>query len=764
MMILLKTIMKQSSETVNNAETNTGYRKETIMSSITMSFRETALRNGILVRNKNTRKPAGEQLELATMIELSNLGFMINDTKALKGCSLTELEKMLETARKIIGVDRNMTPVYAGYPQQVEELDTMTLLFEQILHYWTFGEYLPNHPTIAREGLPLKEMLTGVKVITVMTGKETVETLLHKTVTSGIAMSDTNIELVEAILKYDDPSKEIIEKILADAKNGENIHRFCAAYLSIEKNTRNRVETTKLFVNAARNPDQVLRYVIAAVGKPSRKLEADHTRGYEYSSYYYWNTYRVRELLEEAYNRATYALSDKHAKILKFGNLSRAEKRIIMNRLGELAGNRLMMDIIVSRINLWRRVFKMIHPHDQNISGKALKVVDIVHGNIEYQTVRSEVEENISKNDYRKVVQILSEHSVGELFRKVVFISRKANRSDYDYLLETLETVGMKAPMSTIISTINAVHASRNPVDRIVSISGLRNQILKPSEPLSGTRVKTLVATLEKVLKAKLSTADAPTSDTVGIGSIEPVALMRRDLSKTERVMDRGSRVAVSGDETKVLRTFGHWRNNMHTAGYMDIGVVVLDENYDRLAVSTWNSWDLHRDWSTYSGDKYVKPHDSAAEYIDVKLDKLVKRYKKARFIAFTIQSWSGFRISDVDMIAGAMFRDEAEKGEVFEPRTVVSAFKPTTISTQAVPYVYDMKTKELIWIDGSSGSKLAAISSVQDKTIEIVVKDALANKKLSYGDLARLWAEAHDVETTDEPVDKEIIDNLLKK
>src|SRR5690606_4683239 len=117
-----------------------------------------------------------------------------------------------------------------------------------------------------------------------------------------------------------------------------------------------------------------------------------------------------------------------------------------------------------------------------------------------------------------------------------------------------------------------------------------------------------------------------------------------------DRVLDRGQELTVIGDGD-VLRMFGHWNNNQRSSGYMDIGVVLLDENFATVGVSTWDTWSDARDWSTYSGDCHVHPGGSAAEFIDVKLPAVRKSYSEAKYAAMTVQSWSGWPMNEVDFI-----------------------------------------------------------------------------------------------------------------
>lgn len=157
-----------------------------------------------------------------------------------------------------------------------------------------------------------------------------------------------------------------------------------------------------------------------------------------------------------------------------------------------------------------------------------------------------------------------------------------------------------------------------------------------------------------------------------------------------------------------------------------------------------------------------MSPGGEAAEYVDVNIPGLRKAHPKARWVAMTIQSWSGFPTKDVDMIAGVMLRSEPNSGEVFDARTVSTAFKPTTASMQSVPLVFDVISGEMVWIDSSSGSTATSVSAEQDEAVGTVVYNEIARPRMTLGELAERYAEAHSVKTVNAPVNRDTIVGLL--
>lgn len=704
------------------------------MAKLTANFRQAALRRGLIVKTKQNTA-IEPQLRFAASVELANLGFVVNPVE-LDGMSAAALNTMLADARIVIGADRNMVPVYPGFPQQVEALSTLTLLVEQILHYWTFGAFLPDYPTIAREGLPIEDMLRNAREVTVLDAANTARKLTEQLVTDPIALSVDDKAILEGALELQHPSLEEIGRLAKAAKNGENLQTFIEGAASVTSFSTDEILSAVLPYLS--NADQLLRVVLVLGSTPSEEKWRDN------------------------YDLAVGTLADRHVRSIRMNKLSRSVRRAVVSRLGEVSRN-FNADRLVARRDLWQRVLRAVHPYDFPLSEAQKRAVDIVHENVEYRTLNSLVEEGMENGKVKKVVRLLAEYQPGNLLRRVVAILRLVkNEKDAKVLADALRISGVKASLTTLISAYNGVISANDEHARVTRVAGLTNTMVNREsvEKVDKDSLAIVAEAIKDALRDVLATRPAP-KGSVGIVSKIGVPLIRRDASTTDRVLDRGQEVSVVG-KGDVLRLFGHWNNNQSDSGYMDIGAVVLDAKFNILGVSTWNTYSNARGWSTYSGDKLVHPGGNAVEYIDVKLEKLRVKFPKARWVALTVQSWSGWGIEKVDFIAGAMLRSNGEKGEVFDARTVATAFKPTTASTQSVPLAVDLKKNTMVWLDTSNGSTASGVSSSEDTTIGNLVYDEIKRPRLTMGQLATLWAEAHNAKTVSTKVDRDQILSLL--
>lgn len=721
------------------------------MSKITAEFRSSALRRGLLV--KPAKGTSSDAFAFAGVIELANLGFITSPTD-LRQMSNETITETIKQARKIVGADRDMVPVYPGFPKQVEELSTMTLLVEQILHYWSGGALLPDYPSIVREGLAIEDALRNARTLRVVSAPAAARELISDLVSNPVAISVDDKELLTAAMLLQKPSIELIVETVKNSRNGENIQSFISAVNKVGGLPRTDVALAVIPVVA--NADVLLRVVLSlfTACAPINKGEVLDSEKDMLSTK---EAQRVGN-----YTLAVNTLADRHTRAVFMLNVPRPVRRAVVEKLGKVSAG-YKVDSVVGRQMLWRKVMTAVHAYDFNLSEAEKRVADIIHSNVEYKTLNSLIEDAMARREVVTAVELLAEHQPGNLLRRLVSLLRLVNNSKEAKLLaKTVRKVGSQSNLTTLISAYNGVIAANDNSARVTRVAGLNNTMVNRSAVVKVEEeyITLLCKSLKKAIRDLLAKKAAPVGP-VGVTSSMAVPLVRRDAATTDREMERGADFAVAG-EGDTLRIFSHWNNNQSQSGYMDIGLVILDNTFENLAVLTWNSWSSHRDLGTYSGDKNVYPGDSAAEYFDLNLTKVRAKFPNAIYAAMTIQSWSGWPTSKVDIIAGAMLRSKPDSGEVFDARSVTTAFKPTTDSTQSVPFAVDLRSGKMVWIDSSNGSTASGTSSTNDDSIGSIVYDELERPRLTLGELATLWAKAHKVETIDWPVDQKELAKLL--
>lgn len=722
------------------------------MSKITAEFRSSALRRGMLI--KPAKGKSSQNIAFAGSIELANLGFIVSPTE-LAEVSDTTITEIVKEARKIVGADRDMTPIYPGFPKQVQELSTMTLLVEQILHYWTGGAFLPNYPTIVRDGLAIEDMLRNARALRVVSAAAAARELIDELVSNPVAISVDDKALLLAALTLQKPSLDLVVETVKKSRNGENIQSYIAALRKTVTGFSNE-ELALALLPVVLNSDVLLRVVLSlyTIAAPVNNGEVINPNKMGLSA-------RENVRLSN-YALAVNNLADRHSRAVRMHRIPRPVRRAIIEKLGVISDG-YKADAVVGRQNLWRKVMTAVHPYDYTLSDAEKRILDIIHSNVPYQTLNSRIEEAIEEKDAIKAVALLAVHQPGNLLRRLVALLRLVKTTkDAKILAKTVKAVCAKSALSTLISAYNGVIAANDDSARVTRVAGINNTMVARADVVKIKEEYVVIMTkaLKKAIKENLASKPAP-SGPVSVVSKMAVPLVRRDAATTDRQMDRGAEFAIAG-EGDTLRIFSHWNNNQNTSGYMDIGLVILDSKFKNLTVLTWNSWSANRDLGTYSGDKHVSVGDSAAEYFDLNLAKVKAKFPDAIYAAMTIQSYNGWPTSKVDIIAGAMLRSKPDSGEVFDARSVSTAFKPTTDSTQSVPFAVDLRSGKLLWIDSSNGSTASGVSSTGDNSIGSIVYDELERPRLTLGELATLWAKAHGVDTVDSPVDQKELMNLL--
>lgn len=675
-----------------------------------MHINETALRTGYLVATPATGPVLGDALSTAYIVELANLGFIITNPDKAKEIPTSQAEDTLNAARAIVGTDRDTTPIYPGFPQQVRDLPTVTLIVEQILHYLSGGTLLPDYPDVIREGLPLDDAVRSGKKVEIIDQADYSATQLASLMQRANAFSEVEKQVLRDVVGAGLTEDEVV-KHYTTTKNHENAHSFVNALLYT-----GAYDPHKLFnilASSTYNITRLLRLYLAIYTTPP-------------------------DGLDESYTKATGNLLNDKVFSIYHTPVPRKNRVTLINRIGDITHD-FRVDEMLKHKELWQRIIRHIHGFDYQKNADAVRAMNIVNDNIAHTTFNSLVEQAMADGDAVKTSTLLVTHRPSEMLRRAVALLRlPMDEGQASLVVAHLRQAGLKAPFTTLISAYNGILNANEDMARLTRVAGRNNTVVSKDRAKIPSEYQT--AALEALQQAMVERLkELPAPKVVGTRSELPVPLVARDTATTDYAIDRGAEIDVAGSGD-VLRLFSHWTAQAHQNGYVDLGVVLLDEDFSHMGALTWNTWYRYRDLGTYSGDKHVYAGDSAAEYYDIELSKVEDG---VRYLAVTLQSWSGYPLDTVDMVAGAMFRSAPDSGEVFEPRSIVSAFKPTTSSLQAVPYVFDLETHKLIWLDSSSGSTRECVSADNDTEVADVVRSELSCR-LTFGDLAQLWADAH--------------------
>ena len=166
-------------------------------------------------------------------------------------------------------------------------------------------------------------------------------------------------------------------------------------------------------------------------------------------------------------------------------------------------------------------------------------------------------------------------------------------------------------------------------------------------------------------------------------------------------VLPKGTRLPIP--EGKKIRAFTYWE----LVDDIDLSVFAILKDGRREEFS-WRTMSARQSSAvTFSGDQ-TSGYYGGSEYFDIDIDKFKELFPDAEYLVFCNNVFSNSRFSKCFCKAGYMLRDKINSGEVYEPKTVSSAFMITCDSRFAYLFGVDLNKREFIWLNVSRDSNLA--------------------------------------------------------
>ncbi|WP_454172852.1 hypothetical protein [Microbacterium maritypicum] len=203
--------------------------------------------------------------------------------------------------------------------------------------------------------------------------------------------------------------------------------------------------------------------------------------------------------------------------------------------------------------------------------------------------------------------------------------------------------------------------------------------------------------------------------------------------------LERGSRLPVHNG--KVLRLFTHWTEPEGVETDLDLSAITFDADMNMVGQVSWTN--LRAGEITHSGDLTSAPA-GAQEFIDIDLNWLTTEAAQHgwAYIAPVVFRYSGARFDQIDDASvGWMLRDQPTRNRmVFDPATVQNCFPLTSNKRTAVPFLYNITEREIIYVDVYLFGEPHASTERDGHNIGIIAK-AVADRhhtKWSIYDLVR--------------------------
>ena len=575
--------------------------------------------------------------------EMHNFGFLV--TKELyqylssldEATSVEVCQKVLSLAKESVGAHVAMKAFYPNFPRQVMEASDAELFINAILHYWTLGAWSPEYVEEKRPDLKEENPKTEISLISM----EDVKAYFFRILASKNSIPASLVEFVEMGIE---------EGWAAEYKGEipfkETLCRVATALVKQGQSINGVVATTT----------DVLR-VMAALSESDIELKTK----------------------------------------VRFKSLNRKTRRALVSALEEVIN----ISDVKAYASLWKRAFHSLHVGE--FGGKVAEIAARFRNEKNVVTSETVVAEAIKSGDVKVAVnKLVNKPSV--FARSLDKLLRDSNPQTSAWVIKEFAKVVEKVDSKVLLQVLGHFKGrSLNEAgERVVFTAGSKGKaLLAPSlKALDKSVVEHVVSVIEAELRNKFSEKALLKDKKVFISpEVYSVLIPSQLASITENKKNvaRGSRVPLDlipeDAEKNVLRMFIHWIGQDQ-----DLSAFFINEDMTEFSQVAY--YNLRNSYACHSGDvTYAPAPHGGSEFIDVRMDEALA--DGMRYIAMDVRVYNGPTfLKHERSFAGFMLRNDLKSGEIFEPTTVRGKFDITLDGSTVMPCFFDMKTREMIWLD----------------------------------------------------------------
>ena len=613
-------------------------------------------------RNAKDITNTEKALVLSAIKNFEALGFTVS--KELLDVMLSYERKEFESLYKdlmpklkaLVGADVVYNPMYPNFPEQVLEASDAELFFNAIIHYFTFGQWMPEYEK--EERLPLFDV-NKMTVLTVGTKTDLMD------IFSNLVASKTSLSAQD---------KADVEEIIMTVADYGN-------YL----------------------PDEIpLKENVALIGKLI--IEKAPVKNASYIQKYFKTATDVLRLIT--------ALSDGDISLAtntKYRKLKRPERRMIMDLLAG-CGN-IVEDLFRYQYE-WIRVGEIVHPGEYKESkyDSVNSAFKLLRADDKPLMFGGKVHAAITSGKMKEAATLLKDRP-GEFARQLDKVLRDA--TDKNYVVNCFKAVANDIS-TTVLLQVRQHFMTRNNGDklRIFFPKGnvARAIIAENNLPVIDDKYcKSVVKICENALAENYKSKDF-----LGNVFIDEelknyiVPFSQRSANSAAKTVVRGSKLPIKEDATAV-RGFIWW-TNIPGNGWdgrvdIDLSAAFFDDNWnyvDHVSYTNLRSKNMQACHSGDITDGGSPTGNGVAEFLDINIEASAN---KARYVVYQIYSYTGQSFANMPNCRfGFMEREDVDSGEIFEPTTVSMKMDVTSPSKVSVPVIFDCKERKMIWCDMNIG------------------------------------------------------------
>lgn len=540
-------------------------------------------------------------------------------------------------------------PFYRGFPQSVRDLSAEELLFDQLLHYFnTYG--LGNFD-------------------------ETMHSVFEKDFKRAAFRENTDAQ--EFMIQTEEDAEDTIRAIVKDLLSSSrplNERQYTLVLTFIRDHLDNI-------------PDIASKNTCVRLLIDTKNISLADSL----------NLSDVMKIVDELNYR--YYHND-NPKKLNIKNQDRKFLTALLDRMFQ--GDRCDICTCYEKKKLWNGFLHHIHYQPKNGEAEIFVRAMREKGN---ESVYSEFEKLMQENRCRDAAKLLQKKKgTSVLLRNMDYIISRMNREEEQtFLLEFPEDCS-----TLILLQLLFRYEGRQKKDGRIfkftqhNLMKVHYETPEESEKCQSRLTEEQVKEVGKMIRSKLI---EKLRNRLGKVYIEPsmknyaLPLAENTSQEGFGVLSKGSRIPI--DEGKKLRAFTYWEK----VNDIDLSVFALTEDGDRREFS-WRTMSRHKSGAiTYSGDE-TSGYLGGSEYFDINLPEFKALYSEYRYLIFCDNVYSGTNFSKCFCKAGYMLRDWEDSGQVYEPKTVKSAYRINCESTFAYLFGIDLLTNEFIWLNIAKDSK----------------------------------------------------------
>ena len=600
-------------------------------------------------------------------------------------------------------------PMYPNFPQQVMDASMGELYINAIIHYMSLGTILPDYEL--KERFPLVD----------------------------------NPKLIELSFGTEDDFKSIFTNLLSSKSSISQTDKDIILWFTCNYEYRDLIF-----------PDEIpMKEILAYISSVS-PISVNKSIFDIFSKYYKTATDVLR------FATAMSGGDESLATNTKFDKFNRKERKMILQLL---EGCNNIEEDMKRYKEKWIALGKIIHPENyQNRYKKSYTAFQKIRNKIHIDTYTSKLIKAFEENP-EDIITLLLQRP-GEFGRRLEHLIRVLQESkQYDILSkvpQVFSTIANKIPTPLLLQ-IREHFIQRNSLTQDFYTT---NRSFFPKGSLSkiyvteDERPDLSITICFEIVQVCIATLIELYGQREPLGKVYideelqniKIPTQLRNSSRAVNTLARGSKLKIA-NSTNTIRFFMYWREPESNRVDLDLSVVfyIKDFGYsEHISYTNPKNEELN---CCHSGDITSAPN-GASEYIDLDLKRL--KENNIKYIALTVQSYTDTPFIELpEAFVGYMERDNANTGEIYEPKTVKNKIDLTAESQMVMPLIVDLDTMEIVWTDLNLKNNRYMSNNVEGNknTIKLTMSAMLTIEKPNMYDMLELNARSRGtiVETKEE-------------